>query len=54
MKAITSFSIEDFFKEKSSQLHLFKTVNDFVDPIHPIQIKISKSQISLANKRQLS
>lgn len=46
--------IRIFFSEKTIQLKLFSVIYEYVNSLGPIKIRVSKSQISFAGKRQFA
>jgi hypothetical protein len=47
-------TIEDFFAGKSVQLSLFQHIRAYIETLDEVRIKVSKTQISFAAKRQFA
>jgi hypothetical protein len=54
MATETDKTIEDFFAGKPVQLSLFQHIREYIETLGEVRIKISKTQISFAAKRQFA
>ena len=54
MASHNSWTVDDLFLGKPIQLKLYNHVRAFIEPIGPVKIKVTKTQVSFANKRQFA